>query len=73
MIYVCNILNHIACGALNGSIPLLLLDVITPDISIMLRYTFYQPVFWISISHQRVKSKLHIGYDLVNIVEINDS
>ena len=25
MIYVCHILNHIACGALNGSIPLLVL------------------------------------------------
>ena len=40
------ILNHIACGALNGSIPLLVLYGITPDISIMLLYTFYQPVFY---------------------------
>ena len=39
MIYVCYILNHIACGALNGSIPLLVLYGITPDISIMLLYT----------------------------------
>ena len=46
MIYVCYILNHIACGALNGSIPLLALYEITPDISIMLLYTFYQPVFY---------------------------
>ena len=46
MIYVCYILNHIACGALNGSIPLLVLYRITPDISIMLLYTFYQPVFY---------------------------
>ena len=46
MIYVCYILYHIACGALNGSIPLLLLYGITPDISIMLLYTFYQPVFY---------------------------
>ena len=45
MIYVCYILNHIACGAFNGSIPLLVLYGITPDISIMLLYTFYQPVF----------------------------
>ena len=44
MIYVCYILNHTACGALNGSIPLLVLYGITPDISIMLLYTFYQPV-----------------------------
>ena len=46
MIYVCYILNHIACGALNGSIPLFVLYGITPDISIMLLYTFYQPVFY---------------------------
>ena len=46
MIYVCYILNHIACGALNGSIPLLVLYGISPDISIVLLYTFYQPVFY---------------------------
>ena len=46
MIYVCYIFNHIACGALNGSIPLLVLYGITPDICIMLLYTFYQPVFY---------------------------
>ena len=46
MIYVCYILNHIACGALDTSIPLLVLYGITPDISIMLLYTFYQPVFY---------------------------
>ena len=46
MIYVCYILNHIARGALNGSIPLLVLYGITPDISILLLYTFYQPVFY---------------------------
>ena len=46
MIYVCYIYNHIACGALNGSIPLLVLYGITPEIFIMLLYTFYQPVFY---------------------------
>ena len=46
MIYVCYFLNHIVCGALNGSIPLLVLYGITPDISIMLLYIFYQPVFY---------------------------
>ena len=39
-------LNHIACGALNGSIPLLVLYGVTPYISIILLYTFYQPVFY---------------------------
>ena len=46
MIYVCYILNHIACGALNRSIPLLMFYGTTPDISIMILYTFYQPVFY---------------------------
>ena len=46
MIYVCYTFNHISCGALNRSIPLLVLYGITPDISIMLLYTFYQPVFY---------------------------
>ena len=46
MLYVCFILNHIACGALNGSIPLLVLYGIIPDIFIMLLYTFSQPVFY---------------------------
>ena len=46
MIYVCYILNHITCGVLNGSTPLLVLYGITPDISIMLLFTFYQTVFY---------------------------
>ena len=46
MIYVSYILSHIACGALKGSIPLLVLYGIAPDFSIMLLYTFYQPVFY---------------------------
>ena len=46
MIFTCYILKHIACGTLNGSIPLLDLYGITPDISIMMIYTFYQPVFY---------------------------
>ena len=39
MIYVCYILYHIACGELNGSIPLLVVYGITPDISICLLST----------------------------------
>ena len=45
LIYVCYLLNHIACSALDGKIPLLALTGITPDISIILLLTFYQPVF----------------------------
>ena len=46
LIYVCYLLNHIACTALDGKIPLLALTGITPDISIILLFTFYQPVFY---------------------------
>ena len=45
LIYVCNLLNHIACTALDGKIPILAFTGITPDISIILLFTFYQPVF----------------------------
>ena len=46
LIYVCCLLNHIACSALDGKIPLLALTGITPDISIILLFTFYQPAFY---------------------------
>ena len=46
LIYVCYLLNHIACSALDGKIPILALTGITPDISIILLFTFYQPVFY---------------------------
>ena len=46
LIYVCYLLIHIACTALDGKIPLLALTGITPDISIILLFTFYQPVFY---------------------------
>ena len=43
---MCYLLNHIACNALDGKIPLLALTGITPDISITPLFTFYQPVFY---------------------------
>ena len=46
LIYVCYLLNHIACTALDGKLPLLALTGITPDISIILFFTFYQTVFY---------------------------
>ena len=46
LIYVCYLLNHIACTALDGKIPLLALTGVTPDISIIILFTFYQPVFY---------------------------
>ena len=39
------LLNHIACAALDSKIPPFALNGITPDISIILLFTFHQPVF----------------------------
>ena len=44
--YVCYILNHISTASLGGQVPLQVLYGVTPDISFMLLYTFYQPVFY---------------------------
>ena len=44
--YVCCILNHISNASLGGQVPLQVLYGVTHDISIMLLYTFYQPVFY---------------------------
>ena len=45
LIYVCYLLNHISCAALDGKIPLCALAHTAQDISIILLFTFYQPVF----------------------------
>ena len=44
--YVCYILNHMSTASLSGHVPLQVLYGVTPDISVMLLYTFYQPVFY---------------------------
>ena len=48
MSYVCYLLNHISCKSLNGQIPLTKLYGVTPDISIIMMYTFYQSVYYAS-------------------------
>ena len=48
MSYTCYILNHLSCKSLEGQIPLTKLYGITPDISIIMMYTFYQPVYYAS-------------------------
>ena len=48
LIYVCYLLNHIACAAIDGQISLFALTGITPDISIIFLFTFYQPVFYVT-------------------------
>ena len=44
--YVCYILSHISTASLGGQVPLQVLYGVTPDISIILLYTFYHPVFY---------------------------
>ena len=63
LIYACYLLNHIACTALDGNIPLLALTGITPDISIILLFTFYQPVFYATYDqHFPSESEERAGY-----------
>ena len=63
LIYVCYLLNRIACNALDGMIPLLPLTGITPDISIILLFTFYQPVFYATYDqHFPSESEERAGY-----------
>ena len=46
MTYVCYLFNYMSCNALKDSVSLTKLYGVTPDISILLLYTFYQPVFY---------------------------
>ena len=63
LIYVCYLLNHIGCTALDGKIPLLALTGITPDIYIILLFTFYQPVFYATYDqHFPSESEERAGY-----------
>ena len=63
LIYVCYLLNHIACNALDGKIHLLALTGIIQDISIILVFTFYQPVFYAAYDqHFPSESEERAGY-----------
>jgi hypothetical protein len=46
MSYVCFVLNHTACKAINWQLPLRVLTGVTPDISPLLRFSFWQPVYY---------------------------
>ena len=48
MSYVCYVLNHISCESLKRQIPLTKCYSVTPDISILMMYTFYQSVYFAS-------------------------
>ena len=63
LLYVSYLLNHIACTTLDGKIPLLALTGITPDISIILLFTFYQPVFYATYDQNfPSESEVRAGY-----------
>ena len=63
LIHVCYLLNHIFCNVLDRKIPLLALTGITPDISIILLFTFYQPVFYATHDqHFPSESEERAGY-----------
>ena len=63
LIYVCYLHNHISCTALDGTIPLFALTGRTPDISIILLFTFYQPVFYATYDqHFPSESEERAGY-----------
>ena len=64
LIYVCYQLNHIACTALDGKIPLLALTGITADISIILLSPSTSLCFMLhmtSIFHLKVRRGLATG------------
>ena len=70
--YVCYILNNISTASLGGHVPLQVLYGVTPDISIILLYTFYWPVFYASHDqHLKVKNVLPFGLVLQTIVVIS--
>ena len=58
MSYACYILNYLSCKSLKGHTQLTKHSGVTPDISILMRYTFCQPVYYASyknLSHPLVK------------------
>ena len=61
LIYLCYLLNLIACAALDGKIPLFALTGIAPDISIILLFTFYQPVFYATHYQHFPSESVHTG------------
>ena len=73
MIHASYILNHLSCEALDGHVPLGMLYGVTPVISIILLYTFYQPVFYAtqnqsypSVSEERAERWVGFGEHIGN-------
>ena len=47
MQYICYVLNHTACKSILWQVPMALWDGATPDISPLLRFEFYESVFYL--------------------------
>ena len=68
MIHASYILNHLSCKALAGNVSLGMLNGVSPDISILLLYTFYQLVLYathnqsyLSVSEERAARWVGFG------------
>ena len=60
---MCYILDHISTASLGGLVPLQVLYIVIPDISIIILYTFYQPVIYaIHDQHFPSDSKARAGF-----------
>ena len=44
--YICVVLNHLASPTLQGICPVQALEGTTPDVSFMLHFSFYEPVYY---------------------------
>ena len=44
--YICVVLNHLACPSLQGICPVQALEGTTPDISLLLHFSFFDPVYY---------------------------
>ena len=63
LIYVCYLLNHIACTALDGKIPFISLNWYNPRHFHRSTFTFYQPVFYATYDqHFPSESEERAGY-----------
>ena len=71
MIQASYFLSHLSCEELDGNVPLGMLYGASPNISILLLYTFYQPVFY--ATHNQfypllVKKEVYIGLILESML-----
>ena len=62
--YVCYLLNHLSCPSLGGVCPITFLTGQIPDISALLQYHFYEPVYYLGGTGQEFPSKSEekLGY-----------